>query len=93
MSRLGLALDSRYLTPELVRRGTASITQTRDGKLRAAAPRPIGTCFFMNDLSDDELDQMLKVHKELARDYPRQGDGEDMWIAPTPDDARLASAA
>ena len=40
MSRLGLALDSPYLTPELLRKATDSIVQTRDGLLRAAVPRP-----------------------------------------------------
>ena len=42
MSRVGLALDSPHLTPELLRRGTESILQTRDGLLRAAVPRPVG---------------------------------------------------
>ncbi len=93
MSRIGLALDSPYLTPELIRKGTESITQTRDGKLRAAAPRPIGTAFFMNDLEDDELDQILKVHKELVQDLPRKGDGVDMWISESLDEGRLAGVA
>ena len=51
MSRLGLAIDSPYLTAELLHEATRSIVQTRDGRLRAAVPRPIGTCFFVNDLS------------------------------------------
>ena len=81
MSSIGLALDSPYLTPELLREGTASIMQTRDGLLRAALPKPIGTCVFANDLDADQLDRMLEVHKELVRSYPRQGDGEDMFTA------------
>ena len=82
MSSLGLALDSPYLTPELLRDGTESIVQTRDGQLRAALPRPIGTCVFANDLDADQLDRMLASHKELVRGYPRQGDGEDMFTSP-----------
>ena len=31
--------------------------QTRDGLLRAAVPRPIGTCFFVNDLAPAELER------------------------------------
>lgn len=81
MSSIGLALDSPFLTPELLRKGTESIVQTRDGLLRAALPKPIGTCVFANDLDADQLDRMLEVHKELVRSYPRQGDGEDMFTA------------
>ncbi|MBD0394164.1 MAG: sedoheptulose 7-phosphate cyclase, partial [Microcoleus sp. C1-bin4] len=51
MSRLGLAIDSPYLTSELLWKATTSISRTRDGLQRAAAPRPIGECFFMNDLT------------------------------------------
>jgi demethyl-4-deoxygadusol synthase len=47
MSRLGLAIDSPYLTPELLWKATASISRTRDGLQRAAAPCPIGQCVFM----------------------------------------------
>ena len=81
MSRLGLAIDSPYLTPELLRKATASIVQTRDGLLRAAVPRPIGSCYFMNDLAMDELDRSLAVHRELCRELPRRGDGEAMFSA------------
>ena len=87
MSSIGLALDSPYLTPELLRKGTESIMQTRDGLLRAALPKPIGTCVFANDLDADQLDRMLEVHKELVRSYPRQGDGEDMFTAEASPDA------
>jgi 3-dehydroquinate synthase len=51
MSRLGLAVDSPYLTAELLHDATRSIIQTRDGLLRAPVPRPIGRCFFVNDLA------------------------------------------
>ena len=79
MSRIGLALDSPYLTPELVRSATASIVQTRDGKLRAAVPHPIGTCEFVNDLTVDDLVDLLAVHRTVAARYPRGGDGEDVF--------------
>ena len=82
MSRVGLALDSPHLTPELLREATDSILQTRDGLLRAAVPRPIGTCHFINDLTADELDEALAAHQEVCRRYPRAGEGEDMFTTP-----------
>ena len=80
MSRLGLAIDSKYLTPELLWKATESISRTRDGLQRAAAPSPIGTCMFMNDLTRAELDKALTVHREICQTYPRKGDGEDMYV-------------
>jgi 3-dehydroquinate synthetase len=81
MSRIGLAIDSPYLTSELLWKATESIIQTRDGALRAAVPHPIGSCFFMNDLTMPDLDKILSVHKEICRRYPRGGDGEDMFTS------------
>ena len=81
MSRVGLAIDSPYLTPELLWKATESISRTRDGLLRAAVPHPIGSCLFINDLNRAELDQILAVHKEICRGYPRNGAGEDMFTS------------
>jgi Taurine catabolism dioxygenase TauD, TfdA family/3-dehydroquinate synthase len=78
MSRIGLAIDSPYLTAALLEEATKSIVKTRDGLLRAAVPRPIGSCFFINDLPEGELNRSLALHKELCRRYPRSGDGEEM---------------
>ena len=82
LSRLGLSIDSPYLTPALIEKATESITQTRDGLLRAAVPRPIGTCYFLSDLTSGEAEQTLTVHRDLSREYPRGGEGHDIW-APT----------
>ncbi len=81
MSRIGLAIDSTYLTPELLWKATASISRTRDGLLRAALPNPIGSCVFVNNLTETELTEALAIHKAICRDYPRRGDGEDMYIS------------
>ncbi len=78
-SRLGLAIDSPYFTAELLTRATESILQTRDGSLRAAVPRPIGTCHFINDLTIDELVDALADHREEAARYPRAGQGVDQY--------------
>ena len=80
MSRIGLAIDSPYLTPELLWKATESISRTRDGLLRAAVPHPIGNCCFINDLARAELDEILAIHKEICRGYPRGGEGEDMYM-------------
>jgi 3-dehydroquinate synthase len=81
MSRIGLAIDSPYLTSELLWKATESIRRTRDGLVRAAVPKPIGSCYFMNDLTRLDLDQHLATHKEICRRYPRGGDGEDMYLS------------
>ncbi len=86
MSSIGLSIDSPYLTSELLRRATASIVQTRGGTLRAAVPNPVGTCVFLNDLTDDELDTMLLEHRDVARGYPRDGVGIDVYAPHGPAD-------
>jgi demethyl-4-deoxygadusol synthase len=89
MSRLGLAIDSSYLTPELLWKATTSISRTRDGLQRAAAPNPIGSCIFMNDLTRAELDRALTIHREICQAYPRQGDGQDMYLQLEKTEARV----
>jgi demethyl-4-deoxygadusol synthase len=90
MSRLGLAIDSSHLTPELLWKATTSISRTRDGLQRAAAPCPIGDCFFMNDLTRTELNQALTVHRNLCQVYPRHGDGQDMYTSAGRDETPIA---
>ena len=82
MSALGLSLDSEHLTPELLEQATASILKTRDGLLRAAIPDPIGSCRFLNDVTTDELVDTLTLHKKICFEYPRSGDGVDVFTLP-----------
>jgi 3-dehydroquinate synthase len=84
MSDLGLALDSEYLTGDLLTAATTSILKTRDGMLRAAVPDPIGECRFLNDLGVDELVDTLTLHKKICVDYARGGDGVDMFTGDDP---------
>ncbi len=81
MSRLGLAVDSPHLTPGLLVAATESIVQTRGGLQRAAVPRPIGECHFVNDLTPVELQETLAAHREICRDLPREGGGDGMYTA------------
>lgn len=80
MSRIGLALDHPLFDSDLAWYATQSITQTRDGKLRAAMPKPIGSCFFVNDLTREELNEALIAHKQLCVTLPRGGEGIDAYI-------------
>jgi 3-dehydroquinate synthase len=43
-------------------------------------PLPVGTCYFVNDLTGNELDETLAAHRAVVRRYPRAGDGEDMFL-------------
>lgn len=78
-SGLGLAVDSEYLTAELLAGATESILQTRAGLLRAAVPRPIGTCHFVNDVTPDELADTLAEHKQVVAGLPTAVEGVEMW--------------
>jgi len=81
-SRLGLTIDTPYLTADLLQESTKSILQTRDGLLRAAAPKPIGECTFMNDVDDAELARTLDLHREVVSALPREGAGVDAFMVP-----------
>ncbi len=91
MSGLGLSLDHPLMEADLMWKATESIIQTRDGKLRAAVPCPIGTCHFINDLSYDELEEAIADHKRLCVDYPRSGDGLDAYISSATEKPALAT--
>ena len=88
MSRIGLSLDHPLLEIDLLWEATESITQTRDGMLRAAMPKPIGTCFFANDLTREELQEALAKHKQICQSYPRQGAGEEAYMGTEPELAK-----
>ncbi|CAM1506101.1 Fc.00g057420.m01.CDS01 [Cosmosporella sp. VM-42] len=80
-SRAGLSMDHPQFDGPLLEKATAAILKTRDGKLRAAVPKsPMGDCIFLNDVSHDEMCHALKVHKELMKSYPRNGEGLDAYV-------------
>lgn len=79
-SRAGLSMDHPQFDEEILDKGTAAILKTRDGKLRAAVPNPIGSCVFLNDVDATELNAALRRHKELMKEYPRNGAGLEAFV-------------
>ena len=79
-SRAGLSMDHHQFDEETLEKGTAAIMKTRDGKLRAAVPSPLGGCVFLNDVGMDELNRALRRHKEIMKDYPRNGEGIEAFV-------------
>lgn len=79
-SRAGLSMDHELFNEEILDQGTQAILKTRDGKLRAAVPSPIGSCTFINDYTDKELHEALSRHKTIMKDYPRQGAGLEAYV-------------
>jgi len=80
MSRVGLSLDHPLFDGPLVWKATESIIQTRDGLQRAAVPKPIGECHFLNDITREEIDEVLAIHKALVKTMARSGDGVDAFV-------------
>ncbi len=81
MSGIGLSIDHPLLEGDLLWHATKSITLTRDGLQRAAMPKPIGECFFVNDLTREELEAAVVEHKRLCATYPRAGAGIDAYVS------------
>ncbi|KAK6600388.1 3-dehydroquinate synthase [Botrytis cinerea] len=79
-SRAGLSMDHHQFDEEILEKATAAILKTRDGKLRAAVPNPLGSCTFLNDVSAEEMNQALHRHKELMKEYPRNGEGIEAFV-------------
>lgn len=79
-SRAGLSMDHEQFNEEILDKGTAAILKTRDGLLRAAVPNPIGTCTFLNDVDLSELNEALRRHKSLMKEYPRNGEGIEAYV-------------
>ena len=79
-SRAGLSMDHHQFDEEILDKGTKAILRTRDGKLRAAIPSPLGRCVFLNDVEMSEMYAALKKHKEMMKEYPRQGQGLDAFV-------------
>lgn len=79
-SKAGLAMDHPQFDERVLDQGTKAILKTRDGLLRAAVPHPLGSCVFLNDLSENELFAALKKHKDIMKYYPRHGEGIESFV-------------
>ena len=79
-SRAGLSMDHHQFDEEILDKGTAAITKTRDGKLRAAVPHPLGSCVFINDLGSEEMHNVLRRHKEIMKQFSRNGEGLEAFV-------------
>jgi 3-dehydroquinate synthase len=79
-SRAGLSMDHHDFNENILDKGTKQILKTRDGKLRAAVPSPLGSCEFLNDVSTEEMFAALRKHKEVVKTYPRNGEGLDAFV-------------
>ncbi|KAI4735064.1 2-epi-5-epi-valiolone synthase-like protein [Aureobasidium sp. EXF-12298] len=79
-SRVGLSMDDDHFTEDILDQATKAILKTRDGKLRAAVPSPLGSCVFLNDVEASEMNAALKKHKELMKSYPREGKGLEAFV-------------
>ncbi|KAH0291496.1 2-epi-5-epi-valiolone synthase-like protein [Aureobasidium namibiae CBS 147.97] len=79
-SRVGLSMDDDHFTEDILDKATKAILKTRDGKLRAAVPSPLGSCVFLNDVEASEMNAALKKHKEIMKSYPRQGKGLEAFV-------------
>lgn len=79
-SRAGLSMDHPQFDEDLLDKATAAILKTRDGKLRAAVPNPLGSCTFLNDVNAEELNAALRRHKQIMQGYPRHGEGLEAFV-------------
>lgn len=79
-SRAGLSMDHELFNEEILDKATKAILKTRDGKLRAAVPNPLGKCVFLNDVTTEEMNAALRRHKEIMKQYPRNGEGIDAFV-------------
>jgi 3-dehydroquinate synthase len=79
-SRAGLSIDHHQFDESLLAKATAAILKTRDGLLRAAVPNPIGSCTFLNNVLAEEMNAALRRHKALMKEYPRNGEGIEVFV-------------
>lgn len=79
-SRAGLSMDHHQFDEDILDKATQAILRTRDGKLRAAVPSPLGSCVFLNDVEMSEMFEALRRHKKIMKEYPRQGEGIEAFV-------------
>ncbi|KAF3908924.1 hypothetical protein AA313_de0209695 [Arthrobotrys entomopaga] len=79
-SRAGLSMDHELFDNNVLMKGIKAIYGVRDGYLHAAVPAPLGSCQFLEDVTEQEFIDTLSLHKEICRKYPRGGAGLDAYV-------------
>jgi 3-dehydroquinate synthase len=55
--------------------------KTRDGKQRFAVPdKAFGQCVFLNDVSIEELQSVLRTHKSFIKERFGSGEGKEAYV-------------
>jgi len=81
VSSVGLSMDHDLFDDNLIAAATEAIKKTRDGKQRFAVPSgQFGKCIFLNDVSIEELQSVLKVHKEFVKERYGSGEGKEAYV-------------
>lgn len=79
-SSAGLSIDHHQFDKALLTKATAAILRTRDGLLRAAVPNPTGSCTLSNDVIEEEMNESLRGHKGLMKEYRRSEEGLEAYV-------------
>lgn len=79
-SKAGLTIDHPLFDEVLLAKGTDAILKTRDNKLRAAIPYPLGKCTFLNDVTINDMNEALRLHKDIVKSFARNGEGIDAFV-------------
>lgn len=81
VSSVGLSMDHPLFTEELLTEATQAIRKTRDGKQRFAVPDgEFGKCVFLNDVTDEELHKVLRIHKKFISERYGSGEGKEAYV-------------
>ncbi|KAJ9125158.1 hypothetical protein QFC22_000112 [Naganishia vaughanmartiniae] len=81
VTSIGLSIDHECFNEELIVIATQAIMKTRDGKQRLAIPDgEFGKCTFLNDITDAELIETLKVHKAFVKERYPGYEGVDAYV-------------
>lgn len=57
------------------------VRKTRDGKQRFAVPDgEFGKCIFLNDVPVEELQSVLRLHKEFVKSRYGSGEGKEAYV-------------
>lgn len=70
-----------FLTAASSKNDADSNRKTRDGKQRFAVPDgAFGKCKFLNDVPVEELQSVLRTHKEFIKSRYGKGDGKEAYV-------------